>query len=249
MAGRIHRFDSYDLRKHMGSGIKTFIDIGANVGTTSIMARVLFPKAKIIAIEPADATFEKLTFFSSWFIECFQFALGDGKPVCFHDRAHLGLNRFYTEDEANLWPKDSYTVPNLPLSEIVSKFGMAAPCIGEDLPDAIKLLHFRHLLDRRVWACRTSEEANALTGRKVLLREGTLLDATILAAPCSTKSRRGEREPDMLPTKKRQSVGIRDERAHRRGRGSRASAHALLFKSGRAHALHRLSKRWFIFRP
>ncbi len=99
MAGKIHRFDCYDLRKHTGSGIKTFIDIGANVGTTSIMARILFPKARIIAIESAKTTFEKLKFFSNWFIECFQFALGDGKPVRFHDRGHLSLNRFYTEDE------------------------------------------------------------------------------------------------------------------------------------------------------
>jgi len=93
------------------------------------MARVLFPKAKIIAIEPARATFEKLKFFSTWFIDCFQFALGDGKPVCIHDRGHLGLNRFYTEAERNWWPKDSYTVPRFPLGEIVNKFGMAAPCI------------------------------------------------------------------------------------------------------------------------
>jgi IS5 family transposase len=36
----------------------------------------------------------------------------------------------------------------------------------------------------------------------LLLREGTVVDATIIAAPCSTKNKKGERDPEMHQTKK-----------------------------------------------
>jgi IS5 family transposase len=74
---------------------------------------------------------------------------------------------------------------------------------SEDVPDATTLLNFRHLLEHHDLARRIFAEVNALLEEKhLLLREGTLLDATILAAPCSTKNRRGERDPAMHQTKK-----------------------------------------------
>ena len=43
----------------------------------------------------------------------------------------------------------------------------------------------------------------ALLGeKKLLMREGTLIDASILAAPSSTKNRRRERDPEMHRSKK-----------------------------------------------
>jgi len=74
---------------------------------------------------------------------------------------------------------------------------------SEAVPDATTLLKFRHLIERHDLARRIFEEVGALLGEKqLLMREGTLIDATIIAAPSSTKNRRRERDPDMHQTKK-----------------------------------------------
>jgi len=74
---------------------------------------------------------------------------------------------------------------------------------GEEVPDATTLLGFRHLLERHDLGRRIFEEVGALLGEKqLLMREGTLIDATIIAAPSSTKNRRRERDPAMHQTKK-----------------------------------------------
>lgn len=73
----------------------------------------------------------------------------------------------------------------------------------ESVPDATTLLKFRHLLEARELTKRIFEEVGALLAeRKLLMREGTLVDATIIAAPSSTKNRAGKRDPDMHQTKK-----------------------------------------------
>jgi transposase, IS5 family len=55
-----------------------------------------------------------------------------------------------------------------------------------------------HDLTRRLF-----EEVGALLEeRKLLMKEGTIVDATIIAAPCSTKNARKERDPEMHQTKK-----------------------------------------------
>jgi IS5 family transposase len=61
----------------------------------------------------------------------------------------------------------------------------------EAVPDATTLLKFRHLL-----------EAHDLNERQLLMKEGTIVDATIIAAPSSTKNARKERDPEMHQTKK-----------------------------------------------
>jgi IS5 family transposase len=74
---------------------------------------------------------------------------------------------------------------------------------SEAVPDATTLLHFRHLLEAHDLGRRIFEEVGALLGEKqLLMREGTLMDASIIAAPSSTKNRRRERDPDMHQTKK-----------------------------------------------
>ena len=73
----------------------------------------------------------------------------------------------------------------------------------ESVPDATTLLKFRHLLETHELTRLIFEEVGALlTERKLLMREGTLVDATIIAAPSSTKNREGRRDPDMHQTKK-----------------------------------------------
>jgi IS5 family transposase len=74
---------------------------------------------------------------------------------------------------------------------------------SEAVPDATTLLKFRHLLEAHDLSRRIFEEVGALLGEKqLLMREGTLIDATIIAAPCSTKNRRRERDSEMHQTKK-----------------------------------------------
>jgi transposase, IS5 family len=73
----------------------------------------------------------------------------------------------------------------------------------EGVPDATTLLQFRHLLERHALTQRIFEEVGALLAQKKLtLREGTIVDATMIAAPSSTKNERRERDPEMHQAKK-----------------------------------------------
>ena len=74
---------------------------------------------------------------------------------------------------------------------------------AEGVPDATTLLNFRHRLETHD-LCKglfTAIHAD-LTARGLLLREGTLVDATLIAAPSSTKNQAKQRDPEMHQTKK-----------------------------------------------
>jgi IS5 family transposase len=73
----------------------------------------------------------------------------------------------------------------------------------ESVPDATTLLRFRRLLLEHDLTRALFEEINAhLAERGLLMRAGTIVDATIIAAPSSTKNAKGERDPEMHQTKK-----------------------------------------------
>jgi IS5 family transposase len=74
---------------------------------------------------------------------------------------------------------------------------------AEGVPDATTLLNFRHLLETHDLCKGLFSAINAdLTARGLLLREGTLVDATLIAAPPSTKNKEKKRDPEMHQTKK-----------------------------------------------
>jgi transposase, IS5 family len=74
---------------------------------------------------------------------------------------------------------------------------------SESVPDATTLLKFRHLLEREDLTRAIFEQiGDHLQERKLSLREGTIVDATIIAAPSSTKNREGKRDPEMHQTRK-----------------------------------------------
>jgi IS5 family transposase len=74
---------------------------------------------------------------------------------------------------------------------------------AEAVPDATTLLEFRHLLGKQGLTRQIFDLVNALLGeRGVLMREGTIVDATIIAAPPSTKNKAKARDPEMHQTKK-----------------------------------------------
>jgi IS5 family transposase len=76
---------------------------------------------------------------------------------------------------------------------------------GEGVPDATTLLKFRRLLETHDLCKGLFAAINAdLTARGLLLREGTLVDATLIAAPSSTKNREKKRDPEMHQTRKGQ---------------------------------------------
>jgi transposase, IS5 family len=73
----------------------------------------------------------------------------------------------------------------------------------EAVPDATTLLKFRHLLEAHHLTEAIFAQVGALLSeRKLLMREGTIVDATIIAAPSSTKNAGKERDPQMHQTKK-----------------------------------------------
>ena len=73
----------------------------------------------------------------------------------------------------------------------------------ESVPDATTLLKFRHLLQKHDLTRILFEQINAhLAEQGLLMRAGTIVDATILAAPSSTKNKKGERDPEMHQTQK-----------------------------------------------
>jgi transposase, IS5 family len=71
------------------------------------------------------------------------------------------------------------------------------------LPDESTILRFRHLLEQHGLAAQLFSSVNELLqARGLLLKTGTVVDATLIAAPSSTKNASGERDPEMHQTKK-----------------------------------------------
>ncbi|MFM2295991.1 MAG: hypothetical protein RLZZ350_2404 [Verrucomicrobiota bacterium] len=74
---------------------------------------------------------------------------------------------------------------------------------AEGVPDATTLLKFRRWLETHDLCKGLFAAINAdLTARGLLLRAGTLVDATLIAAPSSTKNQAKQRDPEMHQTKK-----------------------------------------------
>ena len=74
---------------------------------------------------------------------------------------------------------------------------------GEAVPDESTILRFRHLLEQhRLTKGIFDAIAGLLEERRLLLRAGTIVDATIIAAPSSTKNAAATRDPEMKQTRK-----------------------------------------------
>jgi transposase, IS5 family len=87
-------------------------------------------------------------------------------------------------------------------SEAMRRF--AGVELGEDtVPDETTILHFRHLLERhRLTEAMFDLVRRLLEGRGLLLKSGTVVDATILHAPSSTKNAADTRDPEMKQGRK-----------------------------------------------
>ena len=73
----------------------------------------------------------------------------------------------------------------------------------ERIPDETTILNFRRLLERHELAAGILAVINGYLGdRGLSLRQGTVVDATLIHAPSSTKNKDGKRDPEMHQTKK-----------------------------------------------
>lgn len=89
------------------------------------------------------------------------------------------------------------------LYEIASLRSFAGLKLSEPIPDETTILNFRHLLEEYDLAEDILKQVNAHLARKgLLLKRGSIVDATIIAAPSSTKNAEGQRDPEMHQAKK-----------------------------------------------
>jgi transposase, IS5 family len=73
----------------------------------------------------------------------------------------------------------------------------------DPVPDATTVLHFRHWLEQHKLTRVLFDQVGAmLEERGLLMRQGTIVDATIIAAAASTKNKQKSRDPEMHQTKK-----------------------------------------------
>ena len=71
------------------------------------------------------------------------------------------------------------------------------------LPDESTILRFRHLLEKHDLGAAMLRIVNELLTQKgLMLKSGTVIDATLISAPSSTKNADGERDPEMHQAKK-----------------------------------------------
>jgi len=102
--------------------------------------------------------------------------------------------------------------------------------ISDRIPDETTILSFRHLLEKHDLGQQIFETVKAhLKQRGMAMKQGTIIDATLISAPSSTKNKTGERDPEMHQTKKGNQwyyrfagLRLRYEGAHRCRQGLRA---------------------------
>jgi IS5 family transposase len=119
-------------------------------------------------------------------------------------RPPIGLGRMMRMYFVQQW----YTLADEALEDAIYDSQALRDFIGIDLvaeqvPDATTLLRFRRLLEEHRLTRELLTEINAYLEEKgLLLKQGTLVDATLIAAPPSTKNREKQRDPEMHQTKK-----------------------------------------------
>ncbi|WP_042031246.1 IS5-like element IS5 family transposase, partial [Escherichia coli] len=89
------------------------------------------------------------------------------------------------------------------LYEIASMRLFARLSLDSALPDRTTIMNFRHLLEQHQLARQLFKTISRwLAEAGVMMTQGTLVDATIIEAPSSTKNKEQQRDPEMHQTKK-----------------------------------------------
>jgi IS5 family transposase len=75
--------------------------------------------------------------------------------------------------------------------------------ISDRISDETTILSFRHLLEKHDLGRLIFETVKThLKANGMAMKQGTIIDATMIAAPISTENKKGERDPEMHQTKK-----------------------------------------------
>jgi len=125
-------------------------------------------------------------------------------PKGLRGRPPIGLERMLRIYFLQQW----YNLSDEALEDSLYDIASLRLFVGIDLghevvPDATTLLKFRRLLEDNALTQQMLQAINAdLHQRGLLMKAGTIVDATLIAAPSSTKNSKGERDPDMHQTKK-----------------------------------------------
>lgn len=122
---------------------------------------------------------------------------GNGRrpyPLCTMLRIHC-LQQWYSFSDPAM-EEELYEIPSL------RQFAGLSLSRGS-IPDETTILKFRHLLEQNNLTRKILDAVTEhLYDKGLLLRQGTIVDATIISAPSSTKNKQGERDPEMHQTKK-----------------------------------------------
>ena len=132
-------------------------------------------------------------------IEPFYPKAGNGRPP-------IGLERMLRLHLLQHWFNLSDPMAEEALYESVSMRQFVGIDLGrEPVPDETTILNFRHLLERHKLGKVLFERVNQhLASRGLKVAGGTIVDATIIAAPSSTKNEAKARDPEMHQTRKGQ---------------------------------------------
>ena len=121
---------------------------------------------------------------------------GQGRPpypLAVMLRVHC-LQLFYHRSDPG-WEDDLY--------EIESRRRFAGLRLGGAIPEETTILNFRHLRERHgLGEILRSRINQQLAARGLRLREGTVVDSTLIAAPSSTQHEQKARDPEMHQTRK-----------------------------------------------
>ncbi len=130
-------------------------------------------------------------------IEPFYPKAGNGRPP-------VGLERMLRMYFLQAWFNLSDPAVEEALYESLSMRAFVGIDLGrEPVPDETTVCKFRHLLERHGLGARIFARVNGYLDRHGLkIGTGTIVDATILAAPSSTKNKSGQRDPEMHQTRK-----------------------------------------------
>jgi IS5 family transposase len=125
-------------------------------------------------------------------------------PKAGHGRPPLGLEKMLRIYFLQIWFNLSDPGAEEALYDSESMRRFARIELSEDkVPDETTILNFRHLLEEHELTKAIFEKINELMeGKGLLLRSGTIVDATIISAPSSTKNGTESRDPEMKQTRK-----------------------------------------------
>src|SRR5262245_12342392 len=125
-------------------------------------------------------------------------------PKAGRGRQPLGLEKMLRIDFLQQWfnLSDPQAEDAIYDSEAMRRFARVE--LGDDVvPDETTILRFRHLLEEHHLTAAIFETVQELlTAKRLLLKSGTIVDATIIAAPSSTKNAARARDPEMKQTRK-----------------------------------------------